>query len=339
MKRIFILLAVALFLVGSSFAEEATLIDFTKLVADTHVAVGADDQDDTPNQNQQTVMDYGQVAGASFTAEQKDVMKSSLAITNWDVSFTSSSRTVTNVQYTYTREAPSKQFGTVLGVRVHFPVENFYSKAFIRPPFEIPAFEPQLEDADDEGNGFAGTSRFENGYGVIKNVGSIKSIAVNAYGLNFPHGLNVILLDSQGNEKTVFMGYLNYDGWAQLTWNNPQYIMDVRNRELRIYPIYPTSTPFIKFAGFRIDRDADKEGGDFVAYFRNVDVVYDKAVLDTDRDIEDESLWNIIRDRETAKKQWEMDRFGQNQILRYLESQKQANESFFDDPDRQQTQE
>jgi hypothetical protein len=335
MKRIFILLVVALFLVGSSFAEEATLIDFTKLVADTYVAVGTDDQGGTPNQNERTMMDYGQVAGGSFTREQTDMMKTSLSITNWDVTFSSSSRTVANVQYTYTREAPSKQYGTVLGVRVHFPVENFYSKAFIRPPFEIPAFEP-LDDG--EGNGFTGESRFEDGYGVVKNVGTIKSIAVNAYGLNFPHALNVIFLDSAGNEKTVFMGYLNYDGWAQLTWNNPQYIMDVRDRELRLYPIYPTSTPFIKFAGFRIDRDADRDGGDFVAYFRDVNVVYDKAVLDTDRDIEDENLWNIIRDRETARKQWEMDRFGHNQILRYLDAQRQAPESYFsdrEDPNRQ----
>jgi hypothetical protein len=338
MKRIFILFAVALFLVGSSFAEEAVLIDFTKLAADTHVAVGDNDQDDTPNQNQQTMMDYGQVAGGSFTREQRDVMKTSLAITNWEVIFSSSSRTVTNVQYTFTREAPSKQYGTVMGVRVHFPVEHFYSKAFIRPPFEIPAFEPPLE-GDGDGNGATGVSRFENGYGVLKNVGTIKSIAVNVYGLNFPHALNIILLDSQGNEKTVFMGYLNYDGWAQLTWNNPQYIMDVRNRELRLYPIYPTSTPFIKFAGFRIDRDADADGGDFVAYFRDINVVYDKAVLDTDRDIDDENLWNIIRDRETAKKQWEMERFGQNQILRYLDVQKQATESFFNDPSRLQDEE
>jgi hypothetical protein len=328
MKRIFILLVVALFLVGSSFAEEATLIDFTKLVADTHVAVGTDDQDSTPNQHERTMMDYGQVAGGSFTRDQKDMMKTSLAITNWDVTFSSSSRTVGNVQYTYTREAPSKQFGTVLGVRVHFPVENFYSKAFIKPPFEIPAYQYA------EGASMSEPSIFEDGHGVIKNVGTIKSIAVDVYGLNFPHGLNVILLDSAGNEKTMFMGYLNYDGWAQLTWNNPQYIMDVRNRELRLYPIYPTSTPFIKFAGFRIDRDADREGGDFIVYFRDVNVVYDKAVLDTDRDIEDENLWNIIMDRENAKRRWEMERFGYNQILHYLDAQKQAPETFFDDQNR-----
>jgi len=332
MKRIFILLVVALFFAGTVFAEEAMLIDFSLLTADI-----VNDQRGNPTQNRQTVMDYGQVAGASYTPDQKAAMKTSLAIVNWDVVFSSSSRTVSNVANTYTREAPSRSFGTVLGVRVHFPIESFYSKASIRPPFEIPAYEPMV-DVDDNGqftypdrndpynNGITGPSRFENGFGVVKNVGTIRSIAVNAYGLQFPHGLNVLLIDADGNEKSVFMGYLRYDGWAELTWNNPQYIMEVRNRELRIYPLYPASTPFVKFAGFRIDRDAAHDGGDFIAYFKDVKIIYDKAVLDQDRDIDDEALWNIIRDRETAKKIWEMERFGQAQILRYLEEQKKAQE-------------
>ena len=324
MKRIFILLVAALIFAGAVFAEEAILIDFTQLKADLV----------NNTQNRQTVMDYGQVAGSSFTQEQKTAMKTSLAIPNWEVVFSSSSRTIANVTNTYTREAPSKQWGTVMGVRVHFPLENYYSKATIKPPFEIPAFEPQANvDANGNiqpstSNGITGPSRFENGYGVVKNVGTLRSVAANVYGLNFPHGLYVNLIDNFGNEKAVFMGYLNFDGWAELTWNNPQYIMDVRNRELRLYPIYPSSTPFLKFAGFRIDRDADAEGGDFIGYFKDVKIIYDKAVLDTDRDIDDETLWSIIRDRETAKKIFEMERFGHQQILQYLEYEKQAKEAF-----------
>jgi hypothetical protein len=146
--------------------------------------------------------------------------------------------------------------------------------------------------------------------------------------LNFPHSLYVILIDNEGNEKVCFMGYLNYDGWAELTWNNPQYIMEVRNRDLRLYPLYPYSTPFVKFGGFRLDRDADRVGGDFVTYFKDVKLIYDKAMLETERDIEDEETWGIINYRETSKKIFEMERFGQNQILRFLDSQKQATENF-----------
>jgi hypothetical protein len=164
---------------------------------------------------------------------------------------------------------------------------------------------------------------------VVKNVGTIKSVAVNAYGLNFPHGLSTLIIDSTGTQKTMFMGYLNYDGWGELIWNNPAYIQEVRNRDLRLYPLYPDTTPFVKFGGFLIQRDAAKDGGDFVGYFKDVKIIYDKAVLDTDRDIDDEALWHIILDRETARKVWEMERFGHNQVLRYLDVQKQATENTF----------
>jgi hypothetical protein len=336
MKRIIILLAIALVTAGMLFAEQATLIDFSKLTADMHVKVDPTDQDTTNNQNRRTVMDYGQVAGGTFTDQQKSLMKTSLAIANWDVVFNSSSQTIANIENTYTREAPSKQWGTVMGVRIHYPVDYAYSKATIKPPFEIPAYEPMAE-VDDDGNiqksdgagdGIITPSRFENEYGVLKNVGTIRSIAVNVYGLNFPHGLNVIIIDSQGNEKVCFMGYLNFDGWAELTWNNPQYIFEVRNRDLRLYPLYPTTMPFIKFGGFRLDRDADRAGGDFITYFKDVKIIYDKARLDTDRDIDDEAIWGIINHRETEKKIFEMEKFGQNQILRYLEEQNRAKEDW-----------
>ncbi|MDR1862444.1 MAG: flagellar filament outer layer protein FlaA [Treponema sp.] len=351
MKRIVILIAIVLFSAGMVFADEAVLIDFGQLFADIHVSTGPDETDAEPNQNRQTVMDYGQVAGASYTPAQRAIMKTSLAIKNWDVVLSSSSQTVTNVGNTYVREATSKGYWgngsetKVMGVRVHYPVENFYSKATIKPPFEIPAYEPVSEIGDDgtiapsDASGITSVSRFENGFGVVKNVGTIKSISVRAYGLNFPHGLNVILIDGNGNEKVCFMGYLNYDGWGELTWDNPQYITEVRNRDLRIYPLYPVNTPFLKFGGFRIDRDADRIGGDFVAYFKDVRIVYDKAVLDTDRDIDDEELWQIITERETAKKVFEMDRFGEKQVLRYLDSQRQAQELNFSDPRRAQQEE
>jgi len=348
MKQMLILVVIAM-LAGPLFAEEGVLIDFSKLKADIHVRVGEGDTNDRPNQNRQTMMDYSQVAGGSFTTQQKAVMRTSLAIENWEILLASSSRTVENVSLSYTREAPSKQFDTVMGVRVRFPVEPHNAWAIIKPPFEIPAFEPRATIGDDgsiqpEGNGITGKSRFEAqedgqpAYGVIKNVATIKSIAVNVYGLNFPHGLSTIIIDSQGNQRNIFMGYLQFDGWGELIWNNPAYIQEVRNRDIRIYPLYPTSTPFIKFGGFLIQRDAAKEGGDFITYFKDVRVIYDLAVLNQERDIEDEAIWNIIYDRETARKVWEMEQFGRNQILRYLDSQKQASELPFNSPDRQQQQ-
>lgn len=345
MKRIFILVAVTLLVVGSMFADEKTLIDFSLLTAD--ITVNGQGDDPPPNQNRATLMDFTNEATSNFTARQKQAMKSSLAITNWDVVFASSSRNVTTKTLSYTQEATSKAFEKVMGVRIHFPTESYNSWAAIKPPFAVPAFEPAGE-VDDDGNftpnegesGVTSPSRFEGpvdeesgkptgGYGLIKNVGTIKSIAVNVYGLNFPHSLSVILIDDKGNEKTYFMGYLNFDGWGELRWENPAYVTNVRNRELRVDPIYPDSTPYVKFGGFVIQKAANAKGGDFLTYFKDVKVIYDQAVLETERDIDDEGLWHIVETRDTARKTSDMQRLGQLEAQRTLDLSRQATETTF----------
>jgi hypothetical protein len=332
MKKMLILVAVVSLVAGALFAEEAVLVDFGLLAADTHVGNNPNSypgDDKTNDQNQRTMMKFSNVRfTGSFTPEQKAAMETSLAIQNWEVVLSSSSRTVTNMVNSYTREAKSNQWGTVMGVRVHFPIEAFNSSAVVKPPFEIPAYEP-LEGDGTTSEASDTKTKFEEGYGLLKNVGTIKSVAVNVYGLNFPHGLWTLILDDEGNQKSLYMGHLNFDGWGELRWDNPAYITEVRNRDLRLYPLYPDSMPFIKFAGFEIKRNNLHKGGDFVTYFKDVKVIYDKAVLDTDRDIDDEATWNIVRDRETARKLWQMERFGEMQVLRYVDSQKQATQSTF----------
>ncbi|GHU06810.1 flagellar filament outer layer protein [Spirochaetia bacterium] len=330
MKRIFILVTIVLFSVGTMFADEKVLIDFSKLTAD----ITTSEDSEAPDQNQQTVMDFSGSVGGSYQA-QAEALKTSLAITNWEVVLGSSSRTVTNIALSYTVEAPSKQWDTVLGVRIHFPLDPYNSTARIVPPFSIPAYD--YNQADESGElspaepSEDGTkiSRFEDGYGVIKNVGTIKAIAVNVYGLNFPHSLSVIIYDQDGNEKIIPIGSLAYDGWRELTWSNPQYVSQVRNRELRIFPLYPYSTPYIRFGGFQVQRDGANIGGDFIAYFKDVKVIYDQAVLETERDIDDEGIWSIITERESGRQKYEMSQFGQAQVQRYLDAQRQAKEDTF----------
>jgi hypothetical protein len=355
MRRQFTVVALALLLVSAVAvsADEAVLIDFSLLKAD----IVADPVNQGKFlQNRNTMMDFSGTAGASYTDEQKKQMRVSLAIPNWDVVLASSSRSNLNQALSLTAEVPvaqdAKQFAgkTVLGVRVHFPVGTFNSWARVEPPYEIPAFEPKA-DIDDQGQITAkkdqqGTdpanaklSRFEGSYdantkittalGIVKNVGSLKSVAVTVKGLNFPEGLSVVLLDADGNEKVMFMGYLNFDGWKELRWDNPQYVTDVRNRELRVFPLYPKTVPFVKFDGFIFNRDAADEGGDFVAYVKDVKILYDKAVLDTSADIDDESVWGIVGQKESERKLVESKRFGGQQVLRYMERMKQETKSDF----------
>jgi hypothetical protein len=352
MRRQFTIIAFALLFVGgvALSADEAILIDFSLLKADV-IANPANQGKMT--QNKQTMMDFSGIAGASYTDDQKKQMRVSLAVPNWDVELASSSKTLLNQSLSMTAETTvaatgtgNNQFAgkTVFGVRIHFPTEPFNSWARVNPPFEIPAFEPKAT-VDDTGTitpvaSAQGTdpvnarlTRFEGTYdpntkittalGIVKNVGTLKSVAVTVKGLNFPHGLYIALKDANGNDKTIFMGYLNFDGWKELRWDNPQYVNDVRNRELQIYPLYPSSVPFVKFDGFVITRDASTIGGDFVAYFKDVKILYDKAVLDPIRDIDDESVWGIIAQREAERKLLESRNFGNQQVERYLERQRQ----------------
>jgi hypothetical protein len=344
MKRFFILMVIALLVGGAQlFADESVLIDFNKLAADI-VPVKINNAD-VFTENRATMMDFSVAAGSTFSAADKSAMRSSLAMKNWQVTLASSSRNIMNQSSSYTLESPVSQNAKrnagqkLIGVRIHFPVESFNSWASITPPFEIPDYEPKTTVSDDgktitvaAPTGDAKLdklSKFEEGLGIVKNVGVLKAVSVEAYGLNFPHGLSVILLDQEGNQRQIFMGYLNFDGWKDMKWENPAYVQEVRSREIRVYPLYPKSTPFYKFGGFVITRDASNEGGDFVGYIKDVRLIYDKAVLDTERDFDDEGVWQIVTEREEARKKAEVASFGHQQVLRYLESQKQAKEADF----------
>jgi len=332
MKRLFIFVVVGLLLGGTAlFADESVLIDFTKLGADQTVGTNK-----TPTENGVSMIDYSAVAGASFSDEEKAAMKSSLALGNWQVTLASSARSIVNQSVTMTKEASTnsnaKQFNgeemaskKVLGIRIHFPVEPFNSWAMIQPPFDIPAYADKdalqgttLRVADaDKGKG----EKF-NTHGVVKNVGVLKSLSITVYGANFANGLGVVVTDQDGRDQTLFMDYLQFDGWRTLTWNNPNYITDVRNRELRKFPLYPKGEPFLKLIGVVIYRDAAQEGGDFVTYVKDIKVTYDKAIIQTQRDINDEAIWGILQQRTEARRLAELKRLGNIQVLRFLEQQK-----------------
>ena len=352
MKKTLGFIAAAMLLVGGvAFAEEAMLIDFTQLDADYELTDA--DGKLVSKQNKRTTMDYAVSAGSTFTKQQKDLMRTSLSLPEWEVTLNSSAKTVQSLADSQVVAAPVKPTAdvpfagkNVMGVRIVFPTWNSNANARIVPPFDIPAYEP-LSTVSDDGerkplsededassfnvaqNPSFEKTLFEGGFGVVKNVGTIKSIKVTTMGMQFPHGLYVHLTDNDNVERRYFMGYLGFDGWKELRWNNPQYISEIRNREIRVYPIYPRGTPFIKFAGFEITRDASHIGGDFIGYFKDVQIIYDKAILTSDRDIADEDLWGIIGKKESDRQAAEMSKFGNKQVNRYLEKSKLATEEDF----------
>ncbi len=313
MKRFFTSVLAISLIAGSAFAEERTLIDFSVLV------------DDADGQNGATIMDFSSVAGTRYTEEEKQQMRTSLRVSNWEVKLNSSSQTIPNNSQSEIREISVQRDATnyanandqVMGIRVRFPEGPYNGHARIVPPFEIPMYATDLEDPEAvPGNQFTG-------FGVLKNVGVIKQIKVKVYGMNFPMGLGITLRDSNFNLRDVFIDYLDFDGWRELVWNNPNYIKEVRNRELRNQLIYPGDSPAVAIDSLYITRDAMNRGGDFISYIKDIVVVYDQAVLEgVGADIDHEGSWGILAEREEARRLAEMNKLGNEQVLRYLESQK-----------------
>jgi len=320
MKRFFTILGAALFLANSgAFAEQATLIDFSKLIGEGDAALHAP-----------TTIDYSRQAGSSFSAEDKAKMKVSLAIPSWEVHLASSAQTVENQSMSTIKVAPVKADAAkfpgenVMGVRIHFPTFGINSYAVIKPPFSIPAYQTL------EGDQNAKPGAQFDGFGILKNVGVVKSIQIYVLGRNYSNSLSLLLENELGQEQEIFMGYLNFDGWKALTWLNPNYQIEVRNRDLKVIPLYPRSSPMLKLKGIIIHRDASQDGGDIVTYIHDIKVIYDQAVLLTGGDIEDESVWGILKQREEGARNAELSRLGNLQVLRSLETKKMATESGFD---------
>ncbi len=325
MKRIVVLvMMIALVASAALFAEQSTLIDFTQLTADY--------PPDNPTDHEATLLSFGDQAGTVFTEEEKALMKTSLAIPNWEIELASSSRFVQNQALSQVRPAQVREDAaqfpgeTVLGVRVHFPTESYNSWALIEPPFEIPAYADATEVQADgtlvTPQDQVGTGDKYVGFGVVKNVGTLRTVSMTVHGLNFNHGVSVVLQDENNEEQEIFLGYLNFEGWRSLEWRNPNYITSVRNRELRTSPLYPNLQPMRKLLGIRFYRDSEAIGGDFISYVRDVTITYDLATLQLQRDIDDEAVWGILQEREADRRSAELRRLGNVQVLRYLEQQK-----------------
>ncbi|MDH4130077.1 MAG: flagellar filament outer layer protein FlaA, partial [Spirochaetota bacterium] len=184
-----------------------------------------------------------------------------------------------------------------LGVRIHFPKHKNNAYAKICPPYELRAY-------DDNGKI---VSRKKEGkfLGIIDNVGDIKKISMDVSGRNFKNGIAVRLKDQYDEIKEYFLGYLYFANWRRLSWENSNYITSVDNRTLFRVPLYPQEVPYKKFDSIIIYRPYGELGGDFVAYFRMIDMWFDYAVPPenlADLDIDDEANWGILSKKARDRK-------------------------------------
>ena len=339
---------------GEEYVFKTEALDTVKGEFKKHYYVDKDAAGNLKNvpQHVPTLVDYSSVAGSNYTQEDIKKMRVSLSAYNWVVILNSSASTVKNQKFSKAIEwhsiVPKHYIGfldedntldkvlidrggfSVFGVRIHFPDSPFNNWALIRPPLEIPAYEDITTNENGEalsdeelaaqrGKG----NKFLNGYGVVRNVGVIKSFAVRIYGCQFKNSFGLMIKDEENVESEYdFPEYLDFDGWKTIQWNNPNYIDNVQNRALHVVPLYPKSEPFIKFNGFRIYRQGDQFGGDFVVYLKDVKVRYDEANLEKEYPIDHEEAWGILYSRTQEAKKREFDKIGRGEILRFLEKQK-----------------
>jgi len=302
--------------------KRSVCILFCLLFAVTAFSVFAQEED--VNGGPQVLIDFANLEGTEVDfakypgamAEGLEELKVDMRLENWAVKLAPSSASPMNRVLSFAQPVYSEKMeGDVLGVRIHFPTAPFNGWAKIQPPFEIPFYEDAEGDEEGEGTQFLNK-------GVLRNVGTIKSISMRVTGRNFPHGMSLTLKDEQDSAREMFLGYLDFSGWRTLTWENPNYITDVKQRDLRKKPLYPETMPSIKFDSFTIYRHGSQIGGDFVTYLKDVVMVYDLAVLEAERDIDDEDAWGILQARRDVKRAAEIRRLGILQVLRRQEQLK-----------------
>jgi len=251
------------------------------------------------------------------------------SLDKWTVQLNSSAAHILNNVLSYATNYPSKYWqdnfkqlynghriagmddastSDVLAVRIHFPSHRQNCWAKIMPPFEFNAY-------DEDGNV---ANEFN---GVINNVGQIQSVSVWVKGRNYDFGFAARLKDRDGIEREYFFGSLLFDNWRELTWVNPNYIENPRDRILERLPLYPIYPPYIRFTSFVVYRQMDVFGGDFVMYIRDLKMAYDKAIPDEDEDIDDEKVWGILAKARSEEKEVELQKLAEK---RYLLEQEQA---------------
>ncbi len=216
-----------------------------------------------------------------------DVTQKDMILDRWFVTFNSSSDYPVTRNYSRTKTVkirsnakvdPGKE---VLGVRIHFPHHRFYAHATIKPFYEIMEY-------NDEG-------KITNiGNGVVENVGQVKEISVEVAGRNYQNRLFIRFLNQDRQYMDYFMGYLYFAGWRRLVYTNPEYVSSPDQKKLFRPRLYPREIPYMKFHSFIVSRPEHGVRGDFVVYFKRIEMVRDLASVDGDNlTIDDESNWGI----------------------------------------------
>jgi hypothetical protein len=316
-KGVLITLVILLSLISSvSFsAVKKALIDFPTfeqnmgVVADKDVKIHESQVSSNKNMD---LTQYG-FPQVNFTKEDWQLDK-------WKIILTSSANTIKNNVLSYTKKVASKRFGEVLGARIHFIEGAFLSWAVIKPPFE---FFPYFDNGQYVNQADSGE---ENSLvmGILVNVGQIKSVSSWVSGLNYQMQTALRIRDRNDTAQDYFLGSLYYDGWRKLVWVNPEYTDSIQDRVLQRLPLYPKSFPYVAFDSYIVYKPEQESGGDFVVYYKDVEVEYDRAIIREEMDIDDEGAWGILQTERLQKRVNDLKNIGEKLYLMQQESKRQT---------------
>ncbi len=295
-------------------AVDRPILDFNRLsVKDS----------DNEKENRATYRDFSGGLGEGYSDEQLEMMNTSLFSENWLVELVGSSDFIENDRLSYAKVTPVEENSrkypglNVLGIRAHFPRGNFHSNIKVKPPFVIPAYE--VAGVQLDGSTF-------NLNGLLTNVGVVRSVKVNVLGRNYPVRMIIVFKNAQDKELRIDMGFLDFKGWTEVEWRNPLYTKQVGQRELESAPLYPyeiSDNQTLRLDRIIFIRDAlFPDITDFIAYIRDIRVVFDTATIESLVDINDEGTWGILYDRQVARGIEETNALGARKILEVLDEEK-----------------
>ena len=159
--------------------------------------------------------------------------------------------------------------------------------------------------------------------GILANVGQIKSVSSWVYGLNYQMQVAVRLRDRNDQNQDYFMGSVYFDGWRKLVWTNPEYTDSIQDRVLQRLPLYPKSYPFISFDSYIVYKPEVENGGNFVIYFKDIEVEFDRAIIREELDIDDEGIWSILSKERLQKRVSDLKNIGEKLYLMQQETTRQ----------------
>jgi len=206
---------------------------------------------------------------------------------------------------------------TLLGIRVFFPDRPSNSYVEVSPPYEIPSF---YEDASKP----TGLGEMFINKGVVRNVGVLKKVSITILGNNFSNDLYIRLKNQRGEFQDIFIGYLNFTGWKTLTWVNSaiddQKTTKTLNKDKT--PYYPFEYPFVKLAGFIIQRQQTEKSGNFVTMIKDVKIEFDEQFYEnskTEPFQNQEANFTILKQDLIERSVFELKEVNKRLLMQYYE--------------------